>query len=253
MISIILADMPIIEKVYIIAFILISVIVAISVHEWAHAYAAHKMGDDTAKNLGRMTINPFAHLDITGFLMLMLVGFGWAKPVPINERNFKDQRKGMLLVSCAGIIANLIMAMVAILIILTLKWTGCIYPISDTGNIFTAMDITNTYTVSTAAMWAFLFLYMFASINCSLFVFNLLPIAPLDGSHIFEILLIRKTGPRPWLWLRKNGRYVLIGFMLISVFMAQTVGFSPISFLSNGLMNGIYTIFNAIAKLGSSL
>jgi Zn-dependent protease len=91
-------------------YILPAILIGMTVHEWAHAYAAYKLGDPTAKNLGRMTLNPIAHFDIFGFLCLLLVGFGWAKPVPINSRNFKHFRRDDIIVSLAGITMNLIVA-----------------------------------------------------------------------------------------------------------------------------------------------
>mgnify|MGYP001129988996 FL=1 len=87
---------------------------SLSVHEYAHAFAAHKQGDDYARVMGRMTINPLKHIDPLGLLMLVLVGFGWAKPVPIVPSNFKNGRKSMIIVSIAGVLANLIMAFIAI-------------------------------------------------------------------------------------------------------------------------------------------
>ncbi len=254
MLSILLnGSLGITEKLYLIAFQLIAVVLAITVHEWAHAFAAYKMGDPTARNLGRMTLNPFAHLDWMGFLMLMLVGFGWARPVPVNERNFRNPHRGGLVVASAGIIANLIMASVGILVMLTLKWTNNVYFLADSGNIFTQMDISYFISSSVSIDWLMLFLWIFVSINCSLFVFNLLPIAPLDGSHILELLLIKKTGPAPWLWLRQKGSMVLVAFMFVCIFLERSFSFSPIGFLSDSLMNGIYTVFNAIGDLGAMI
>lgn len=87
-----------------------AIIIGLTVHEWAHAFAADKLGDPTAKNLGRMTLNPFAHIDLFGFLCLLVVGFGWAKPVPVNPRNFKNYRRDDIIVSLAGIAMNLVVA-----------------------------------------------------------------------------------------------------------------------------------------------
>ena len=90
-----------------------AIIIGLTVHEWAHAFAADKLGDPTAKNLGRMTLNPFAHIDLFGFLCLLVVGFGWAKPVPVNPRNFKNYRRDDIIVSLAGIAMNLVVAFFA--------------------------------------------------------------------------------------------------------------------------------------------
>ena len=97
------------------------ILVAISFHECAHAYAAYKCGDPTARNLGRMTLNPFAHFDPIGLVMMLLVRFGWAKPVPINTRNFKHPRKDELIVSLAGVATNLIIAFVTLGVVYVLQ------------------------------------------------------------------------------------------------------------------------------------
>ena len=90
--------------------VLPAILIGLTVHEWAHAYAAYRLGDPTARNLGRMTLNPLAHVDLFGFLMLLLVGFGWAKPVPVNPRNFKNYRRDDIIVSLAGIFTNVVIA-----------------------------------------------------------------------------------------------------------------------------------------------
>ena len=93
-------------------YILPAILIGLTVHEWAHAYAAYRLGDPTAKNLGRMTLNPLAHIDPIGFAMLLLVGFGWAKPVPVSPRNFKHYRRDDIIVSLAGITMNILIAFV---------------------------------------------------------------------------------------------------------------------------------------------
>ena len=94
----------------------LAVLITLTVHEYCHGYAAYKLGDNTAKNLGRLTLNPIKHLDPIGFLCMLLAGFGWAKPVPINSRNFKKPRYGIALTSFAGPASNLILAFIFILI-----------------------------------------------------------------------------------------------------------------------------------------
>jgi len=142
------------------AFILIAIPLtyAIIFHELAHGYVAYRMGDPTAKLLGRLSLNPLKHLDPVGTLMLFLVGFGWAKPVPVNFGAIREFRKGMILVSSAGIIMNMILAFLALLL----------YSILDPGQ---------------SGMTGLL-LYFFAKINIVLAAFNLIPIPPLDGSKI---------------------------------------------------------------------
>ncbi|MDD5169399.1 MAG: site-2 protease family protein [Syntrophales bacterium] len=141
-------------------FILLAVplLYSIIVHELAHGWVAYRMGDPTAKWLGRLTLNPLKHLDPIGTVMLFIFGFGWAKPVPINLNNIREQRKGLILVSAAGIVANVIFAFVAILLYRILSPS----PSGPLG----------------------IMLYYLAQINIMLASFNLIPIPPLDGSKI---------------------------------------------------------------------
>lgn len=139
-------------------FIAIPLMYAIIFHELAHGYVAYRLGDPTAKLLGRLSLNPLKHLDPIGTLMLFLVGFGWAKPVPVNFNNIRDFRKGMILVSSAGIIANMMLAFLALLI-------------------YNLFNIAESSLIGTV-------LFVFAKINIILAAFNLIPIPPLDGSKI---------------------------------------------------------------------
>ncbi|MCG8618319.1 MAG: site-2 protease family protein [Desulfobacterales bacterium] len=142
------------------AFIAIPLMYAIIFHELAHGYVAYRLGDPTAKLMGRLSLNPLKHLDPLGTLMLFLVGFGWAKPVPVNFRYIRDYRKGMILVSSAGIIMNMILAFIALFIYSLLN--------PDQSGILA------------------LVLAVFAKINIVLAAFNLIPIPPLDGSKILS-------------------------------------------------------------------
>jgi Zn-dependent protease len=141
-------------------FLLIAVPLLYSIifHELAHGWVAYQMGDPTAKSLGRLSLNPLKHLDPIGTLMLFLVGFGWAKPVPVNFNQLHDKRKGMILVSAAGIATNMMLAFGA-LFLLRLQSHS---PSSISGEL----------------------LYYFAQINIILAAFNLIPLPPLDGSKI---------------------------------------------------------------------
>ncbi len=142
------------------SFILIAIplLYAIIFHELAHGWVAYRMGDPTAKNLGRLSLNPIRHLDPMGTIMLFLVGFGWAKPVPVNFANLRDRRKGMILVASAGIVMNMILA-------------------------FSALFLSRLLSVPESSMPAVV-LHIFAKINIILAAFNLIPIPPLDGSKI---------------------------------------------------------------------
>ncbi|MDR1619859.1 MAG: site-2 protease family protein [Clostridiales bacterium] len=166
-----------------------AIIVALSFHECAHAYVAYRCGDPTARNLGRMTLNPFKHLDPMGFICLLFFGFGWARPVPVNPRNFRNLRRDDTLVSLAGITANLILAILSML-------ATYIYAALNGNN----MVIANV-------------LFYLVIINISLMIFNLIPVPPLDGSHVLENLLIKKVGPRPFLFMQRYSTFFLIGIL----------------------------------------
>jgi Zn-dependent protease len=144
-------------------YIAVALVVAATIHEFAHAYAAVRLGDPTPKHQGRLTLNPLAHLDPIGSLMIFLVGFGWARPVEINPQNFSDWRRGVLLVAVAGPLANV--AAVALL--------GLVVRLG----------------IALPADWAVDLWLALIRINAILAVFNLLPIPPLDGSRILVSLL----------------------------------------------------------------
>lgn len=166
------------------------IIIGLSFHEWAHAYAAYKRGDSTARNLGRMTVNPVAHIDPVGIIMLLIAGFGWARPVPINTRNFKHPRKDEIFVSLAGITMNIIIAFL---------FMGVLFVMS----IFTQNDIAYELVLNV--------IY----INIGLFVFNLLPVPPLDGYHVFQNLFMRVFGYKFFQFIERYGMVMLIAILLL--------------------------------------
>lgn len=151
---------------YLMDFLIIlpGVLIAISFHEFAHAAVAYAMGDPTAKNEGRMSVNPAKHIDPIGFMMLMIARFGWAKPVPVNENNFKNRTLGNFLVSIAGISMNILIAIVTIIII------------HFTQGLFSNYAY---YQVMSSIM----------RINIAFAAFNLLPVPPLDGSKLLLSLI----------------------------------------------------------------
>ncbi len=197
-----------------------AIIIGLTVHEWAHAFAADKLGDPTAKNLGRMTLNPFAHIDLFGFFCLLVVGFGWAKPVPVNPRNFKNYRRDDIIVSLAGIAMNLVVAFFA-----------------------TILFYFGVYRWNLGSNEAFYTIFLsIVTINLSLAVFNLLPIYPLDGSHVFESLFMRYI-PKFFMFLRQYGQYILIALLvsgLVSTVLGTVVGW---------LFEGFSSIAIAILRL----
>ena len=148
------------------------ILFSLTIHEYAHAYIANKLGDDTAKRLGRLTLNPLKHLDPIGTILLLLVHFGWAKPVPVDPRNFKDPKKDMLYVAIAGPISNIITAIISGIL---LKFI--IFDLASTGAF-------GAYTVPLIQ-----FLVWMIFIGVVLAVFNMLPIPPLDGSRVLYGLL----------------------------------------------------------------
>ena len=147
---------------------------AITVHEYAHGYVAHRLGDPTAKAMGRLTLNPLAHLDPLGALMMIFCRFGWAKPVPVNPYYFKDAKKGMVAVSIAGPLANLLLAFIAF----------TVYPIF-------LVIIAKTGVSFNGAVLQFIIQLFIAcgTLNVCFAVFNLIPFPPLDGSKILFAFL----------------------------------------------------------------
>ena len=165
-----------------ILFTIIVVLFSLSLHEMSHGYVAYKMGDHTARNLGRLTLNPTVHLDPIGTICMLFFGFGWAKPVPINTRNFKNPRKGILLTAIAGPVSNLLLSFISLLVFA----------------LIVSFVPTPTFIEADTAFGEKL-LYFFVELlryfhilNLYLAVFNLLPIPPLDGSKVLFMFLPSK-------------------------------------------------------------
>ncbi|MCL2229817.1 MAG: site-2 protease family protein [Treponema sp.] len=150
-------------------YVLPGIILGLTVHEFCHAYCAYKLGDNTAKDQGRLTFNPIKHIDLFGFIFIVLAGFGWAKPVEFNPANLKNLRRDKALIAAAGPLSNLILG-----VILTLILRSMLDRFVDENVFYGSNFLYNLYLV----------LFYGASINFGLFIFNLLPIPPLDGSHI---------------------------------------------------------------------
>lgn len=184
---------------------------AVPVHECAHAWVAEKMGDDTGRKQGRITLNPFAHLTLWGSLMMILVGFGWGKPVSVDPRNFKNPKKGMVLTSLAGPASNFIMAFLAMIV----------YKVLGIMSIVKGND--------TMQMVAMVFLYI-TLINISLGVFNFLPIPPLDGSKIFNAVLPEK-------WYFTIMKYENIIFIALIILLYSGLLDTPLSFLQGKVID----------------
>lgn len=181
---------------------IITLVIALTVHEFSHAFIANRFGDDTPRRAGRLTLNPLRHLDPIGSFMLVLVGFGWAKPVPINPYVIRQNNKaGVMLVSLAGPLSNLLLALLA-----ALPLRMGLFP--------------TTYQVSSFLPSPGYFLIEFIYTNVALFLFNMLPLAPLDGEKVLEFLL-----PHSWQGvlqgIRQYGPFILLGF----VFLGPYIGF----------------------------
>lgn len=186
---------------------------SLSFHEFAHAWSAHRLGDDTAKNMGRLTMNPRAHLDPIGTLMVLVAGVGWAKPVPVNPARFDRDRnitvkKGMLLTSVAGPVANLILATLAMIAYELMFFIA---------NVLLVKDVMISMTLYEVFQKIFLVLI---SMNIGLAFFNLIPVPPLDGSRIFGSLLPDKY----YYTMMRYERYIGIIFLVLVFFGSGLIG-----------------------------
>ncbi|MES1044168.1 site-2 protease family protein [Heyndrickxia oleronia] len=173
-------------------FVVITLLIAFTVHEFAHAYTAYKFGDPTAKDQGRLTLNPIQHLDPLGTILILIAGFGWARPVPVNRRHFKNPRAAGVLVSFMGPVSNLLMAFIGY---------GIFYFIISSGSWTT----TSNFIID--------FLNVFIQLNMMLFVFNLFPLPPLDGYRIVEDLV----SPSMRAKLTQYEQYSILVFLIILV------------------------------------
>lgn len=166
---------------------LITVFLAMPIHEWAHAFTAVKLGDPTPKYHGRLKLSPFAHIDWVGALLIMLFGFGYAKPVPVNNRNFKNPKAGMALTALAGPVSNILLAFVCYVLLKVLPVSSAIF------------------------VYVAIFLQFVITINISLATFNLIPIPPLDGSRLLAAFLPDRT----YYKLMQYERYFLLLMVLL--------------------------------------
>jgi Zn-dependent protease len=211
------------EKLILFLLFLPLFFISLAVHEFAHAYAAYKYGDPTAKNLGRLTLNPYKHIDLIGTIVMPIMAFatgfaiiGWAKPVPVNSRNFKDPLKNDAVVSFVGPLSNFILSII-FLTIFTVVYK--MYPI----NPVTAMII--------KILWFAVYLNIF------LFAFNLLPIPPLDGSHILFDLFPNKITAK----IQSFGIY---GSVILMIFI-----YSPLWRYFSEVINALLSLLVQIAGL----
>jgi Zn-dependent protease len=195
-------------------------LLAISVHESAHAYIANRLGDPTAKELGRVTLNPIPHIDLFGFIALFMVGFGWAKPVPVNPANLKEPIRDGLWISLAGPASNLILA---VLLAVVFRMLVPFLAYSDGG------------------MFVLLMIKFSVRLNIVLMVFNLFPLPPLDGFHILEGLVSYETYVKLQ-QLQSKGPMILLGLIFLSSFTGFNIFaiiFTPIVRTLGGFLIGM--------------
>ena len=208
---------------------------ALSFHETAHGFVAWRCGDNTAYNLGRLTLNPIRHLDPAGFVCLLIFGFGWAKPVPINTRNFRNPKRGMALSALAGPVANLLLGLVC-----TLLYGVCWGAVSYFSYTQGVSDFLYTLlSLLTEALW------YGAYINFVYMVFNMIPIPPFDGSRVALAFLPAKT----YFGLMRYERQIMFGILIALLFCSYFFNFSPFGWVADRLTDLIaHPIANGVLR-----
>lgn len=194
--------------------VLVIIFLILPFHEWAHAFTASLLGDKEVKYRGRLTLNPISHIDPIGALFMVLVGFGWAKPVPVNPRYFKNPKLGMGITALMGPVANIVAAFAGLLVYYSL-WA-----------------FTPQFMITEAGGYVAVFFNFYVSVNINLAVFNLLPIPPLDGSKIMFTFL-------PDSAVAFFYRYQMVFFAALFILLYTGPLSYVLSFLSNGLLSGI--------------
>ncbi len=205
-----------IPKLIVLPFLILS----LCVHEFAHGYVAYKLGDNTAKNMGRLTLNPLAHLDVVGTISMIFFSFGWAKSVPVNPYYFKNPKRGMAITALAGPVSNFLMAFIGT-VAYVLYWR-----------------FTKTY--SSQIIYAFLY---FIQVNLVLMAFNLIPFPPLDGSKFVYAILSDKA----YFKLMQYERYGMVAIIFLSYFgFFSNYLSNAVTSVSVGMINFVIKIFSLI-------
>ncbi len=201
-------------------------LLALVIHEYSHGYISTKLGDPTPRLRGRLTLNPLAHLDLYGTILMLLTGFGWAKPVEVNPMYYKDRKKGMALVAVAGPLSNFILAILSLVI----------YAIVLVISVYLELPSALLNIVGTACSYS-------AQINLCFMVFNLIPIPPLDGSRILGMFL----GDRTYYSIMQYERYSMLLIIVLSLSgMLDTIIGNGVGFLYNGIAGAISALLNLI-------
>ncbi len=209
-------------------------LIAISVHESSHALSACWLGDDTAKRMGRVSLNPLRHLDVVGFLMMVFAHFGWARPVPVNMYRFKNPKAGMALTAAAGPISNVLLA----LLFGAFYWAAF--------GLYLKQVQATGIPEKNGLFYLFRFFEICQILNAGLAVFNLIPISPLDGSKILAVILPNSS----YELLMRYERY---GMMVLLLLLVLNVLDGPLIFLRDGLLNGIDAVTKPLAVLISGV
>ncbi len=206
------------EAVIVLIITIFVYLISLTLHEFAHSLTAFKMGDPTPKVMARLTLNPFKHLSVSGFLMFVLLGIGWAKPVPINPLNFKRYRKGIRLVSISGILTNFLLGLLAAIIYAIL--------LSTVGFTSVAME------------YVFLVLQYFMVVNSFLALFNLIPIYPMDGFNFVTSFL--RPDNKYIKFNVKNGLKILLAILLCTIIIELIFSFDLLDWYLSILYNYVY-------------
>ena len=210
------------------------ILLALSVHETAHGYVAYKLGDPTAKNYGRLTLNPIKHIDVFGFISMLLFHIGWAKPVPVNSRYFKKPKRDMAITGAAGPVSNLLLAVVFLII---LRVAMIFITKSYFGEALNVVYYA-TAPASTAFTAVSLLVYILdlgVTLNISLAIFNMLPFPPFDGSRIFYVFLPEKI----YFKIMKYEQIIML-VLLVVLFFGFLDG--PLNAAFNFITNGLFTL-----------
>ena len=212
-------------KTYLVSLLLTLpiMLLSLSVHETAHGFVAHLLGDPTAERQGRLSLNPMKHLNLFGFLCMLLTGFGWANPVPVDSRYFKKPRRDVTLVALAGPVSNLLLA---VLFLLLLRFLGL--------GVLVTIPIKTEFQFHLIEATILLFYYG-VSMNVTLAVFNLLPVPPLDGSRVLHLIL----PPKAYLFVMRYERIITLVFM--ALLLLGPLSFL-ISFVTDLILKGLFAL-----------
>lgn len=235
-----------------------AVLIALIFHEWAHGFVAYKLGDPTAKSMGRLSLNPLRHLDPLGTIMMFFLGFGWAKPVPINPNYFKNPHRDDFLVSIAGIVMNFILFLLFLILTVflnSLLWNPDVYRYNtlhdmlgfQNGAINVILagygnDYFQEFFARPGILWAVRLTSQIAMVNMYIAIFNLFPVPPLDGSHIVNDLFFKGK-------LFASRRVANMGFAALMLLSFTGVLGRIMAFLGNGLQSGALSLIAAVMGL----